>query len=149
MAQAADSASVLAMERSHRLRALWWSIVAAICLVGAHLLTPNPSGYGTHLRLLPIPCIWRAMTGLPCPSCGLTTAFAWMARGELMRAWQSNPLGPFVYVAAWLIVVWGVAAAAGVLSEPAKVLGKRTVLCVMLGVYIGAWLARLLAMAWP
>jgi hypothetical protein len=31
--------------------------------------------------------------GLPCPTCGLTTAFAHLARGELPEAVHANPMG--------------------------------------------------------
>lgn len=39
-----------------------------------------------------IPCIWKAITGYPCPGCGLTRGFAAVARGDLMTSIHLNPL---------------------------------------------------------
>jgi hypothetical protein len=33
------------------------------------------------------------MTGYPCPSCGMTTAFAHAVRGQLVRAFLAQPAG--------------------------------------------------------
>jgi hypothetical protein len=36
-------------------------------------------------------CLWRAVTHLPCPGCGMTHAVLAMARGHLRAAWAFNP----------------------------------------------------------
>jgi hypothetical protein len=38
-------------------------------------------------------CTFRALTGLPCPSCGMTRSFDWLARGRLLDALAVNPIG--------------------------------------------------------
>ncbi|MEQ1758482.1 MAG: DUF2752 domain-containing protein [Vicinamibacterales bacterium] len=35
-------------------------------------------------------CIWRALTGIPCPSCGMIHAFLALGRGDLSAAWNYN-----------------------------------------------------------
>ncbi len=75
--------------------------MAAIILVVAWLLSPDPDGYGTHRKLLIIPCIFRTITGLPCPFCGMTTAFAFMARLEVAQAFGAHVLGPAAYLLTW------------------------------------------------
>src|SRR5438132_6029980 len=35
----------------------------------------------THMQLGLPPCNFRILTGLPCPSCGMTTSFALLVRG--------------------------------------------------------------------
>ena len=37
-------------------------------------------------------CPIRAMTGLPCPGCGLTTAATALIRGDILTALQSNAM---------------------------------------------------------
>jgi len=55
-------------------------------------------------------CPFRALTGLPCPGCGMTRAFCAMGHGELSQAFGFNALGPFVFAAALLL--WAHALAA-------------------------------------
>lgn len=40
-------------------------------------------------------CLWHAITGLPCPGCGMIHAFLSIARGDLHAAWAFNR-GSFV-----------------------------------------------------
>jgi len=81
--------------------ALTLLLIVAVMIVAA-LLTPDPSGFGTHRELLMPPCGFRWLTGLPCPFCGLTTAFTHMVRGNVMAAFGAHALGPLAYVLAWL-----------------------------------------------
>ena len=53
-------------------------------------------------------CPFKAATGLPCATCGMTRAFVWMAHGEPLRALAASPLG-----AAAAALAWGFALAAG------------------------------------
>ncbi len=95
----------------------WWSkerreAVGAIfgagaILVVAKLLNPDPSGAGTHEHLLLLPCIFKMLTGLPCPFCGMTTAFAYMADGAVGPAFTAHILGPVAYLVTWAILVAG------------------------------------------
>jgi len=85
-------------------------IVALAVIVIPALLTPDPSGHGTHTQVLLLPCIWQMLTGLPCPMCGMTTSMAHMARGEVGAAFGTHLLGPALYVGAWLGAVWALAA---------------------------------------
>ena len=64
-----------------------------LVLVIARMLTPDPSGFGTHTQLGLPPCGFRLLTSLPCPACGLTTSFAHMARGQITSALHANALG--------------------------------------------------------
>ncbi len=67
--------------------------VASSVLVLARVLEPAASGVGTHEQLGLPPCGMLVFTGLPCPACGLTTAFAHLARFELALSIHANPLG--------------------------------------------------------
>lgn len=38
-------------------------------------------------------CLFRALTGLPCPGCGTTRAVSALCAGDFSTAWQLNPVG--------------------------------------------------------
>src|SRR5438046_2858890 len=64
----------------------------AVLLVAARL-NPNPAGESTHTQLGMNACQFLAQTGLPCPSCGMTTSFAWFVRGNLLASLYVQPMG--------------------------------------------------------
>jgi len=91
-------------------------LVCSSIIILSALLTPNPSGYGTHERLVPVPCGFRALTRVPCPFCGMTTGFADMAHGRLRAAANANlmaPLGFVVTCALALLGLYGVVSGRG------------------------------------
>lgn len=70
-------------------------MVALGVLAIAVYLPPDPRGYGTHENL-PLgggPCGALVMTGYPCPTCGMTTAFAYFVRGQWLRSIHAQPAG--------------------------------------------------------
>ncbi len=101
--EAAQAPEACQAARGQRIEALAVVLIALGVLIVARLLTPDPSGLGTHEQLLFVPCAFHWITGLPCPMCGMTTAFALMARGEVLAALQASVLGPPLYVATWLL----------------------------------------------
>ena len=78
----------------------------ASILVVARGLEPDPRGFGTHTQLGLWPCAFQATTGRPCPTCGMTTSFAWFARGDLVRAWRANPAGSFLAPTCLAMIPW-------------------------------------------
>jgi len=75
-------------------------MVGAVVIAGcvflftvASRLEPAPGGIGTHEQLGLPPCGMAMLWGLPCPTCGMTTAFAHAARGRLASAFQAQPAG--------------------------------------------------------
>ncbi|MFM9956904.1 MAG: DUF2752 domain-containing protein [Phycisphaerales bacterium] len=79
-----------------------WAAAAAAgslaVLVAAALITPSPEGYNTHTQLGLAPCAWAALSGKPCPTCGMTTAFAHAANLDLLASIQTQPFGAFLAV---------------------------------------------------
>ncbi|MGB0680666.1 MAG: DUF2752 domain-containing protein, partial [Polyangiales bacterium] len=67
----------------------------------AWLLPANPRGYGSHEALGLPPCTLRLWLGMPCPGCGMTTAFAHLLKGHGQSAWSAQPAG--VILAAFLM----------------------------------------------
>jgi hypothetical protein len=81
-----------------------------LVLLVAHLLPPDPRGYGTHTRLLLPPCTFKLLTGLPCPFCGMTTGFAALGHGDWQAAVRANVGAPLLYLLTWGLAIaslWG------------------------------------------
>lgn len=90
-------------------------IIAALgltlVLAVARGLKPDPRGYGTHMQLGLPPCSFAVLTGRRCPTCGMTTSFAWFARGRFDRSFAANPAGSLLAPACVVLVPWLVASA--------------------------------------
>ena len=67
--------------------------LASFTILLARWLRPSPSGVGTHEQLGLPSCFFLKLTGIPCPSCGLTTSFAHTARLHLYQALLTQPFG--------------------------------------------------------
>lgn len=64
-------------------------------LACAAWLKPDPRGYGTHQQFGLGACGMILGTGLPCPTCGMTTAFSHTVRGQWSSAIRAQ-LGGFL-----------------------------------------------------
>jgi len=78
-------------------------------LAVASFLQPDRRGHGTHEQLGLPPCTFELLFGLPCPSCGSTTAFAYCVRGHFLEALRANAggtilAGLFAVAGVWLLV---------------------------------------------
>lgn len=78
----------------------------------AAFLHPNGQGHGTHQQLGLPPCSFEVIFGTRCPSCGSTTAFAYMVRGRWRDAFRSNPGGALLAVLCVVAWPWTLASAA-------------------------------------
>lgn len=75
------------------------AIAAAGLLALASTLAPDPAGHGTHEQLGLYKCGWPMAFGIPCPTCGMTTAFAHAADGNLPAAFRAQPFGALTALA--------------------------------------------------
>jgi hypothetical protein len=91
------------------------------------------------------PCPFAALTGLPCPGCGLTRAALAMLRGDLGAALSLHPLSPLVVPLALGASAWAgldyVKTGRSPIGEPvrARVIAAGATLFALL---IGVWVAR-------
>lgn len=63
----------------------------------------------------PVICPFRAVTGLPCPTCGMIRAAGHVLRGELTAAYRTNPFdaAAMTVAAPLLLLLWAMNAAGG------------------------------------
>lgn len=104
-AQSQERAEFAAPSRRDRLVAAGIGLAALAPLAVAAVLEPSADGVGTHQQLGLPACGWIAGMGLPCPSCGMTTAFAFAARGDLAAAFAAQPAGAALAFAAAIVAV--------------------------------------------
>ena len=123
-------------------------VVAAFLVAGvlgmSRALTPDPRGYGTHTQLGFRPCTVAAITGRLCPTCGMTTAYAWFVRGRIDRSWRANPAGCLLAAFSTPLIVWLLACAlraqpVGFRSLSGALMGLLLVGCLL---SLACWLIR-------
>lgn len=113
----------------------------------ARMLKPDPSGHGTHQALGLPPCLFFAGTGLPCPSCGLTTSFSHLVRLQWSQAFQANPLGPVLFLLFALVAIFSLLEFFGGSTPLRKLLNGQGTGWIYGGVviYLTVWGGRLMA----
>ncbi len=72
------------------------TLLALTLLFTASALLPLPGEDG-RIAHLPSLCPFHALTGLPCPGCGLTRAFVCLGHGQFGRSLHWHPVGWLVY----------------------------------------------------
>jgi hypothetical protein len=90
-------------------------VALALFLVGifaiALWLNPYRGGTvwtdGTHQQLGLPPCRFKELTGRPCPSCGMTTSFALLVRGDVWHSLQANAVGTLLAAVCLVFIPWG------------------------------------------
>jgi hypothetical protein len=96
----------MAMRCSRRVLLVVLAAGLAVVLGLARWVTPDKRGFGTHEQLGLPPCAFRVITGIPCPSCGMTTSFAYVVRGQLLVAALTNPGGCLLALGAIVLIPW-------------------------------------------
>lgn len=129
------------VSRSERCFAAVLALIALTVLIVAWRLAPDPSGMGTHRQLGLPQCGWLASTGYPCPTCGMTTAFAAAAHARPVDALRSQPGGAILALGT-AAFFWGALHVAVFGSQVGRIggrmLGSR-VLWIAFGVFALTW----------
>ncbi len=72
-----------------------------LSVVSAPLIASYFYGYSSFSS--PFSCPIRALTGIPCPGCGLTRSFIATCQGDLSTAFNHHLLGPILFLGFFLI----------------------------------------------
>ncbi len=81
-----------------RLIAGFLGLPSWVVLGVAGWLEADPVGHGTHKQLGLGTCTILALTGWPCPMCGMTTTFTHMAHGSPVDALLTQPFGVVLFL---------------------------------------------------
>ncbi len=91
----------LALERNGRLTAAGYALNALIVFTCLGTLVYPLLDRGGILK---INCIFKSITGLPCPTCGYSTAIGCLIGGNVYQSFLYNP-GWFFWIAFQLLLV--------------------------------------------
>lgn len=102
----------------------------------------------THTQLGLPPCNFVELTGRPCPSCGMTTSFALLMRGDVAGSARANWVGTALAVTWAGLLVWAVAS--GLAGRLLCVRPGRAELWLtgLVGVFLALMLGRWVAVLW-
>jgi len=71
----------------------------------------RPFKWGVHEQLGMKPCNFLRLFGKPCPTCGMTTSFALLMRGDVVASLRANPAGTGFALWLLLLIPWGAVSA--------------------------------------
>lgn len=74
--------------------ARWWAGGLTLAVTVAAVSSPAAVADGPTL------CPFRRLTGLPCPTCGMTRSWVELAHGHVGAAFQLNPVAPLALLVA-------------------------------------------------
>ena len=134
--------------RNDRLQYGVWIVAATTLIAVARSLHPSERGFGTHQQLGLPPCVFLQLTGIPCPSCGLTTSFAHAAHLHWLASLTTQPFG-FV---AFLLTLLSIPAAIYLIYR--RVTWERVfyapltnrIMYALLALYLLSWVYKIIVM---
>jgi hypothetical protein len=71
----------------------------------------QPLRMETHRQLGLPPCTFYTLTGLPCPSCGMTTSFSLLMHGDVVNSLRANAVGTMVALIWLTMIPWSLLSA--------------------------------------
>jgi hypothetical protein len=94
------------------LAACWVTVFGVALSLDPYTDAGVPLTMETHRQLGLPACTFKELTGLPCPSCGMTTSFALLIRGDVVNSARANFAGMALAAFGLLFVPWSIAAVA-------------------------------------
>jgi hypothetical protein len=109
----------------------------------------SPLRMATHRQMGLPPCTFFATTGLPCPSCGMTTSFSLLMHGDVVNSLRANAVGTLLALFCLTLIPWCLASA--VWKRPLFVRSVERMLTLAVLGFLSLMLLRwgiVLALAW-
>ena len=135
------SISKLEIERLQRVKfPIRLSILIAFLFL-ARVLAVRSEGFSTGPSL----CLFRNVTGLPCPFCGSTRSVGHILQGEFSAALYSNPLGylGLAFIILLLLSPLTVKKTSNYLAKKWWLLTQRNQIVITVGLIVLAWVLNL------
>jgi hypothetical protein len=92
------------------------AVLAAVFVTAARIDPYDEDGsarrMATHRQLGLPPCTFNEVTGVPCPSCGMTTSFALLVRGDVLNSLRANAVGTLLAAFCLAVVPWALVSVA-------------------------------------
>lgn len=124
-------------------------LVAVALLVAARFFLPYVMSHAGAATFLKQPCIFKRVTGVPCPFCGGTRATVAAAQGRFVESVKLSPLGIPLVIGCVLGAPWlGVCALSGRdlgLSSVGRLLGRAPMGTTIFGGLALLWLYKIIA----
>ena len=146
LAPAQGDLAEVALNARQRMRLAFLGLGLVGLLLIASILQPNRAGTGTHEQLGLPPCTFQLITGVRCPSCGMTTSWSHFMNGDLHAAWSSNAGGLCLAVMASIAAVWSLYVAVRGRYQPT--LPPKIALCIAATVMLITlvdWVSRVIS----
>ncbi len=115
----------------------YWPRLLALALLAGVLLFPLLAHDWVTAPGRPTLCPLRAVTGVPCPSCGITRALAHLERGHWAEAVRCHPFVPAVFplvLALIVMLAFELASGRAVIGNPLR--SRRDVWLVFAGLVV-------------
>jgi len=109
----------------------------------------SPRTLATHQQLGLPPCNFYYFTGVPCPSCGMTTSFALLMHGDVKNSLRANAVGTVLAGFGLLLIPWCLASVVSRRTLFIRSLERAltAVVLVFLGMMLLRWII-VLGLAW-
>ncbi len=124
----------------------WALLVAVTLMFGAAAVWLYRQGPG--LDGMTPGCMFRNVTGLLCPGCGMTRATHALMHGEVGAAIRFNPVGIVLFPVALAASGWEAVAWARGKPSPVRLMPGPRIACFLAAVVVGFWILRNLPW-WP
>jgi hypothetical protein len=125
-----------------RIAALATVATAAAAVLAFSRVVPDPRGHGTHEQLGLAPCSWPLDHGMPCPTCGVTTAAAHVVQLSPLRALATQPFGALLALSGLVLGAFALACLVRrrPFVEPLVRLPYGTLLTAAIVAFLASWL---------